>query len=603
MDVGAPASKVLIKLDSSFEYIRKHFVTNSSPSAAPPFFHHRAYRQLLSTTTIHPIVYFFKPVPMTHLKHVCNWVASQPHPNDNKTVYTLPAASYGLDWQGPSRDVTNSYNLDPSKLVQFPSNVAQPPVTAGIDIFVRLFLARVWGMHELEQQHQSDTQPNNVYCSAAVKSSAIFALLLQPMVGHRDFIRIVHDDTRGFNVHPDTSLILEKWKHPDDDDDCGLANRAAPSPTPTQNVPNSPPLPEVQSAPIHCSAYPSYNRPLQSANTTSQDKPYCTTQKPWAPHIGFTTTTTVTYLVLPVADDQLLQTGDDVGTDNVNDRLQLVSQKDIVNGVHVTCTTDISGATYNNKNRHSVYFEYVSPASTHPLTRQFFVPIWTAFTLPASVAVRFSSHQRYRINVIGFVHHYAPQQMFDPLRPLEMQKSSKMAMVKRATSAPPPFCDNFLSTLCDPTTTTGANPKIAPTTTTNKSTPKSNSDNASLLVGTIPVYKTLQNVDLRKWIKHKQKLDSHTSAWGDEETGIPCCLWRTHHLPTQYKLYNEFSPAHDTLITKKISTLPLKEIRLFLKTNKHLDSIYFDTSMLNSCSSWTLNNFILEDDDSSGSSN
>ena len=221
------------------------------------FFHKMLHR--LASTDLFPVGYIFTPLTRRHFNTLSAWymnVCTTP-----VHMSYLPPSTFSTDWTGLQRDLKASSNCPANKLLNFGLPLHADTFIINMDIFLKVILARAWGtakenyfiaVDDYEQSTPTEHHGRGVGKPrwAEVRSIGMFAVEMEKLLGHRDYIRVLIEDPSHFHVDVDTSLLVESVH----------MEVTGPGPTPS---------------------------------------PHCRENKPWQPVMAQPTRYTVTYVALP----------------------------------------------------------------------------------------------------------------------------------------------------------------------------------------------------------------------------------------------------------------------------------------------------------------
>lgn len=293
----------------------------------------------LTTSGIRPIAFSFTPSPQEVymlLPQILKMTGG------STTLFKrtlLPPGPLPIHWGFQRRDLQASRNFDPNSLVHLglPNPDELPAFIHGLEVVVRKSISVAWGSNGAgAHQHHSDTakQSRN---HGHVALLGMFAIICQPALGHRDFVRVLIDGVGAFHVDQVTSLIVQS---------IFARNNAEDTQVRSENI--------------------------------------C-----WQPRPMVATRYLVTYVVLPDTSglDQTIRDGISSSTGIAHSEQSEASiryttdKQEYPCGVHVTATEDIVvGSHQPNQDPKTVYYEVIKPKSKYPSTKQFFVPEWSALT-------------------------------------------------------------------------------------------------------------------------------------------------------------------------------------------------------------------------------
>lgn len=293
-----------------------------------------------------------------------------------------------------------------------------------------------------------------------------------------------------------------------------------------------------------------------TTNDDSRNEP-----RPWIPLIGKACRHTVTYVVLPDADYTRNE-----------------ESSDVLMGVYLTATVDVVTAKSSNL-QSPVVFEYVQPNSTAPSTRNFFIPMFSAVTLPASIAVRFSSCPSCRILVSVFIHEFQSENLCHRLNDLHFLQT-RVPSTETLTAAPFPFLRDFRPSPCGQRIESRRE-KQQEDNQSLMGSEAGNTQQGTVIAGTIPIFKTIQSLELRLLIKNQQ---AQSGRWGmqlpTEQMGSTALIFHpTKPIPVPFDKVFDRHNFGNVSGTKSISTIPLRNIKDLVQ-KKHGSMIDFETSCL-----------------------
>lgn len=280
---------------------------------------------------------------------------------------------------------------------------------------------------------------------------------------------------------------------------------------------------------------------------------------PWFPYIAKPTKLTTTYVVIPLTFSNAAPVPYPTDTDGA------------LRGIYVTCSTDVT-CSYDRGLAGQNYFEFVRPSEGNGKTKQFFLPYWTGLILPSSVPIRFSSQDIHNIHILTFIHEFSPDGLFDPASSLEQ---SKQPSFKPTVSYNPfPFSSDDHKLMLERSEASKLREKIV-----FKRTIDSQHD---LYIGTIPIYKTITNPELRRVILTEMREETEDRSASQSQVGLPNVLWPSSDIPdAQIGVFSHFSFSGDNPSFLNISDLPVKNICKFIEEND-LNALRFATGELSS---------------------
>lgn len=289
----------------------------------------------------------------------------------------------------------------------------------------------------------------------------------------------------------------------------------------------------------------------------------------WFPYIAKPTKLTTTYVVIP----QTLGSAAVVP--------QPRDANGLLNGIYVTCSTDVT-CCYDRGMAAKNYFEFVRPSASSRKTKQFFLPFWTGLILPSSVPVRFASHANQNVHIFTFIHEFSPDGLFDPASSLEQGKQPNF---KPSVSYNPfPFSgDEYTAMLASAIADKFCDRMVF------KGSAESHDD---VYIGTIPVYKTITNPDLRRIILTEEREKSEDGSADQSQIAYPNVLWPSSDIrDTDIPMYSHFSFSGDDPSFLSISDVPLTNICNFIREN-NLNALTFATGELSGLKITGRKNFI-----------
>lgn len=473
--------------------------------------------QQLRTKHIHGIGLCFTPVTVKIQRSFVRWLdASDDDEGENIMMWSdIPPGSYPLRWGQERRDLMATLTSGCSKIGRVTSAQNQHPLMSSLNTFIQLLLARLW-----DDPFTDRCQFR--YARSEVVSCGCFVVVLEPLLGHRDFIRVLSMNNEPPFVDMDTSLFV--------DDYASVAF-------------NNGFDPELDDA--------------DDSNRVPRTEPTAT---PWFPWSGAKTTLTTTYIVVPAE----LPFGNTTSPNIENSEMV---------GIYVSATVDIEAASTRlptTDRQHHLNFEYVKPVSygSAETFRQFFVPLWNAICLPTYVAVRFTSHAKYKLCVIATVHYYRPTNVVDEDGEVETRKKENIPSVSRTSY---PFTKSFV---CSVTQNQISGELFCDE--------RNNTVLHKVRVGTIPVYKTIENEVLRRaiWNKVEERDGSHSKDWAIEQSGTPAVIWKSPHFPGESHNYYSYLSFTEGKRCLTVNNLPILDIQQFLHNNDSLNSTPFNTRAL-----------------------
>lgn len=530
LDIGSSRSPVTVLPDYTFPDLP---YASSKPEEVV-----RKLANQLSSTGIYPIGLVFSPMGQSLIEQIREW--SRSFYSDSFVQTFLPPGTYPIGWpSGRCRDILSASSTQPASLYNILHPSSMHVYFSKIELFLKLFLASTVASNIGPPMEPIPPLSQRVGM-ASVTLAHTFLITLPAAIGHRDFLRIVpshkscSDDP--FTTDPATSLLL-------------------------------------------------------APNCDTSDNPWC------LPHSD-TSDYMVTYVALPSIFDPSDMDSDvcfppqdedeDISIPRRASTTGHALEPNVVHafGVHVTATHDVgSGRGIPLDRSDERIFEFVKPQCRYPTTRQFLLPVYSAIVLPASVAVRFSSHPTKSMVVFGCVHHV----------PRDNEIVARNAVVPTVPSLPFPFISSpplpvlttssqqaILDSIRHPTPTNWVPPRFPPVQMSQS--PSSKFPTATLTIGTIPIFKTIDSVPLRALI-----LDNVPPAQPPQSTGngnvsgkhdvvtIMTAPWTV--LPMQLVDVYVRHEGNAKNTTYTVSDIPFQMIGSVLES-KDIDVHHFSTSCL-----------------------
>lgn len=448
----------------------------------------------------------------------------------NQAVTGLAPPALSRSWNGERRDLSVSSSERPTltRLRQQHNMCVQ---IENYDITLKLLIAELSSDISFGFKKPNDNRTSR-YAGADVVSAARFVICLPPLLGHRDFIRVITENPSLFHVHEPDSFII--------------------------------------------------GPPANISEHVSEHVSHCRAQVPWRPYPGQRTTHMVTYVVIPQGDinNTHFHSETDVGDDGGRE----------LDGVFMDCTIDIGVGRDCSKNK--TFFEYVRPDSPFPQFRQFFLTFHSAVILPASVAVRFKSHPSLHTHILCFVHSYhsdeevtsaavfnetAATDDFTPnTHPTNAMTEELLPVVVQ--TIPYPFSSDVLH----------ANKlhmqldKSRPSSGRHHHRDSYTVTDEPITIGCIPVLKAVDTVELRLHILDETRNRNEglgNTEWDHSSLGIPTIIRNPFHRMQSGQLLQFKDMFISTDAVRSVTTLPVQNIAEFLSF--HSKSVYtFRTSDL-----------------------
>lgn len=505
---------------SPFSHVDYHIGSDLCPVRVLPYqYFNRSQLRTVSTAQvisaqvrcsgINPIGLVFKPLKDTCYEDYWIWTKE----NINEWLSSdMPPGTYPLHRPKNARDLLHSVGEGeerPARICRLEKSSKVHEYVANLDLFLKIFLADVWGFDgekdEIYKVGPSSETISSLGC-ADVHSLGLFIIQLPPLIGHRDFIRIVLCKDYACSIDPATSILLDE-------------------------------------------------QPLQEHDL-------------WEPHIGKPTRRTVTYIVVPKGnhvDSPVPHARNEHGTEE--------SQSKRLNGIYVTCSVAVKTA-YDREMNGQNYFEYVLPSPDKDSTKRFFLPFWTGIVLPISVAVRFSSNDIFSVDVLSFLHEYKPSNLTEPVSTLEQMRTEKSNNVPERCY-PFPFTQDTYDAMMS----ASHGHKFAGRMRISEGSHHHHKD---IYVGVVPVFKTIENVELRRIVLEEVENERKTGRASQVMHGDPSLVWPNSQISDEMEEgFSRFSISSELFRSPelKIGNIPVLDIDSFIKSEK-LDPYKLSTGLL-----------------------
>lgn len=297
----------------------------------------------------------------------------------NKTsTYPLAGPAYTPDWSGIRRALQDTASTPPTITnIHALADITKPYVAA-LDAFYKIAIASL-----LSRGPGSDTSfinipvPNEHFRRTNVCTVGRFILSLPPLIGMRDFIRIIdHSHTPSVGMTKEEGLLIS----PKSTTSCWL------------------PVPQTSSS--YLATYfivPSFNHSSlltdhHRLDLEGKEDPDGREGKLGLPPTPIKSSSSRT----PRASSRS-------SARNPSSTSPSSSFSDhLSTGLIVTVTSEVMQCRATNFM--DAYFECVKPETTRSGLRQYYIPSGSGITLPAALAVRFHSHATHHMFVVCFVH-------------------------------------------------------------------------------------------------------------------------------------------------------------------------------------------------------